>query len=294
MQHMRRNETDLTSCVMEIVPERGKMHNPATNTGGLLLGRVKQIGAFVKEDLLAAGIKEGTAVIPSCSLCSIPLRVGGVGETAGDQLLHVEGDAIVFAAHPLIAVPGDLSPEMALLAADISSALRQLPRFLEPKTQDVVLIIGCGRVGLTAMCYVRKLAPSATILCVDLSEARIEIAASLTKADRVEKVNVRNSQEMAAFVRKTTRGGQGADLVLNCVAASETEGSTLIAARPQGTVLFCCSSSTRLDNIANCSNDACVIINAGGAPPTQVQSIFGLLRAEKQLHAILSAFLKKT
>lgn len=130
MQHMHRNEADLTSCVMEIVPERGKMHNPATNTGGMLLGRVTQIGGFMKEELLAAGIKEGSAVIPSCSLCSIPLRVAGVGDTAGDQLLHVEGVAIVFAAHPLIPVPSDLSPEMALLGADISAALRQVRPWL--------------------------------------------------------------------------------------------------------------------------------------------------------------------
>lgn len=75
---------------------------------------------------------------------------------------------------------------------------------------------------------------------------------------------------MASFVRKHTKGGQGADLVLNCVAASETEGSSLLAARPQGTVVFCCNSSTRLDNIANCPNDACVVLNPGGAQPGQV------------------------
>lgn len=40
------------------------------------------------------------------------------------------------------------------------------------------------------MCYVKKLAPSATILVVDISEARLEIAASLSKADKVEKVYV--------------------------------------------------------------------------------------------------------
>jgi len=68
--------------------------------------------------------------------------------------------------------------------------LFQVPRFLEVKTQDVVLIIGCGRVGLTAMCYVRKLAPSATILVADISEARLEIAATLAKADKIEKVYV--------------------------------------------------------------------------------------------------------
>jgi len=114
---------------------------------------------------------------------------------------------------------------------------------------------------------------------------------------------------MAVFIRKHTRGGHGADVVLNCVAASETEGSTLLAARPQGTVLFCCNASTRLDNIANCPNDVSVVLNPGGAQPAQVrltsylpspgadrlqvQSIFSLLRTEKQLHAILGAFVKK-
>ncbi len=54
----------------------------------------------------------------------------------------------------------------------------------------VVLIMGCGRVGLMAMCLVRHMAPNATILAADISQDRLHLARSLNKATKVQQMYV--------------------------------------------------------------------------------------------------------
>src|ERR1035437_900059 len=34
----------MTAKILEIIQERGKMHNPVTNSGGVLVGRIREIG----------------------------------------------------------------------------------------------------------------------------------------------------------------------------------------------------------------------------------------------------------
>eukprot|EP01087_Luapelamoeba_hula_P012480 TRINITY_DN3484_c0_g1_i2.p1 TRINITY_DN3484_c0_g1~~TRINITY_DN3484_c0_g1_i2.p1 ORF type:complete len:2043 (+),score=287.04 TRINITY_DN3484_c0_g1_i2:206-6334(+) len=285
MQHMERNHGDVTTSVMNIVPERGKMHNPATNSSGLLLGRIRALGEEIRQDL--APLKEEDLVIPACSLSSIPLRISGVRDKVSDQLVKVEGEAILFPRYPLIPVPYDLRPEIALICAEISGALGLVSRFVS--SNDTVLVLGCGRIGIAALCYVRKLAPSAHILALDAADARIEIATSLKKANVVEKINIKSALEVLAFVKKHTKGGKGADVVLNCVTASDIEASSMIAARPQGTVILCAPASCRLDNITNFpTSDVCVVVSGYWPQVTQTQQLFELLRTEKQLQTVLA------
>src|SRR5690242_16948501 len=69
--------------ILEIVnTERGKMHNPVTNSGGVLLGVVREIGSAVKRE----GWKIGTSVVPLASLSCLPLRLGRLGEIHGDRV----------------------------------------------------------------------------------------------------------------------------------------------------------------------------------------------------------------
>lgn len=51
-----------------------------------------------------------------------------------------------------------------------------------------VLVIGLGKVGLAALCLVRKLAPAAKIIAVDKDDARFSLACSLNKTDHVWKM----------------------------------------------------------------------------------------------------------
>jgi len=202
----------------------------------------------------------------------------------------VTGDAVVFANYGYIPVPDDLDPGLALVAVDISCMLSQVARYVNPPDTAVVCIIGCGKVGLTALCYLRKLAPKAKILCVDVSDAKLEIASSLNKADVVAKVNAQHSMDLLGFVRKHT-DNVGADLVLNCATMPDLEISSMLSVRQGGTVIFCSTEQTQLGTIRNCPTDVCVVV-AGGFRRALAEMIFDLLRTDPQLHTIINAFCK--
>jgi hypothetical protein len=189
MQYIKKKYSDITSGIMDIVPEHGKMHDPTLNLsaseGGFLLGTVQEIGDALYRKL---DLKEGDRVIPICSLSSIPLRIISIGNVIGEQIIHVKGHAVIFSNSSFITVPQDVESEIALLAIEVASALSQVNRFVKEEMR--VCILGCGRIGLIALCYLRKICPTAKIYCVDSTDARIEIANSLKKADAVQKVYV--------------------------------------------------------------------------------------------------------
>ncbi len=109
-----------------------------------------------------------------------------------------------------------MPPQLILLAVEVGACLGHLPRLLsstsmasthtplapavalkEDHMEDasgprpvVVLIMGCGRVGLMAMCLVRHMAPSATILATDMSQDRLHLATGLSKANKVQRMYV--------------------------------------------------------------------------------------------------------
>jgi len=283
MHNIWNNHTDIASCLISIVPERGKMPT-LPNSGGLLLGRVKDVGEAVQKKL---GINVGSRVIPLCSITNLPLRISGVGDVVGDQLVNFTGDAISFGSVSFITVPDDLDPGLALVVVDIASTLSHIERFVAPL--DTVLILGCGKIGLTALCYIRKLAPKSKILCVDISDAKLEIASSFNKADVVAKVNTQNPLDMLGFIRKHTNN-QGAELVLNC--APDSEASSVLTARSGGNVILCSSTqSVSMHTVP--SRDVCVVLG-GGYRSLHTAQIFDLVRVDKQLYTVLLAFSKIT
>ena len=86
--------------VKDIISKRGKLHNPVTDTGGLVYGEVEEIGENYKNE---AGIKLGDKIICNSSIASIPLfidRISSINKTF--SLLEVEGYAILFGGFPIV------------------------------------------------------------------------------------------------------------------------------------------------------------------------------------------------
>ena len=102
------------------------MHNPVTNSGGVLLGRVAQIGTALKSKY--PSLRLGTEIIPLSSLSCLPLLLSSIGKIDGDQV-EVVGKAsmeprrsesftpdshraVVNGLIVPVAVPADMSPNM--------------------------------------------------------------------------------------------------------------------------------------------------------------------------------------
>ncbi|MFN2549813.1 MAG: L-erythro-3,5-diaminohexanoate dehydrogenase, partial [Myxococcales bacterium] len=111
---------DVGEQVMEIVNQRGKMQNPVTGSGGMLIGRVAWVGP---EHPAARELKAGDRIATLVSLTLTPLileEIRAVHKNA--ERLDVRGRAILFASGLWAALPDDMPLEMALAVLDVCGA----------------------------------------------------------------------------------------------------------------------------------------------------------------------------
>lgn len=65
-RQLRSTGKDVATQIMEIIAARGKMHNPVTNSGGVLVGRVREVGSGVAEarGAGASDLRVGQLIVP--------------------------------------------------------------------------------------------------------------------------------------------------------------------------------------------------------------------------------------
>src|SRR5262249_60608115 len=65
----------VASLVRRTVESRGKQHNPVTDSGGMLLGVVAQVGSVARKRCDEMNVREGDRVATLASLSLTPLRI---------------------------------------------------------------------------------------------------------------------------------------------------------------------------------------------------------------------------
>ena len=101
----------MKEMILSIVAERGKMQNPVTGSGGMLIGTVKEIGPNFPDKSLKVGDKIATLV----SLSLTPLKINKIKhlDPASDQV-DVDAQAILFESGLYAVLPNDLPEKLAL------------------------------------------------------------------------------------------------------------------------------------------------------------------------------------
>lgn len=213
MKQMKENYADAGKRILEIVKQRGKMHNPATNSGGVLLGECG-----------------GKIIVPWASLTAIPLSIKKIKGIVG-HCVEVEGSAVLFESYPFTIVPKKMDWHVAATALDIASVTIQLKRIVQAKKISKALIIGCGNAGMVAMATIKKYSPKTSILGVDRHGRNFPriIKAGFTK--KLAKIDAVNAAAVSDFAKDC-------DLVINCVNVPNTEASSVLAAKERGIVIF--------------------------------------------------------
>jgi L-erythro-3,5-diaminohexanoate dehydrogenase len=220
--------------ILRIVGERGKMQNPVTGSGGMLLGEVARIGPNHPD---ARRLSPGTPIASLVSLTLTPLRLEHVGEVhASTERVEARGTAILFARTLWARLPEDFPEPVALAVFDVAGAPATVAR--RARTGQTVLVIGTGKAGLLCLAAAREaVGPGGRVLAVDPSPAAAERARSLGFADHVASVDARDPVAMLAAIEAATRGGL-ADLVVNVANAGGTEAASVLCAKDDGAVLF--------------------------------------------------------
>ncbi|WP_020386170.1 hypothetical protein [Kribbella catacumbae] len=245
-------------AVLRIVGERGKMQNPVTGSGGMLVGTVDEVGP---ESPL--GVRKGDRVATLVSLTLTPLQItDGLARWDGrSEQVPAEGHAILFARSIVAKLPDDLVPELSLAVMDVCGApaltARVVREYVDKGTKPVVSVIGgAGKSGSLSLAAARDAGAARTIGIVPFqAEAdkldKAGLADVVALADARDPVALANAvagamEEAGAGALEQTgdsqvgRGGAGeaADITVVCVDVPGCEHGAVLSTKAGGTVIF--------------------------------------------------------
>ncbi|HQR27525.1 MAG TPA: L-erythro-3,5-diaminohexanoate dehydrogenase, partial [Nocardioides sp.] len=129
----------IRAAVLDIVATRGKMQNPETGSGGMLVGTVEEVGP---ESPL--GLRVGDRVTTLVSLTLTPLVIeDGLARWDGrGEQVPCEGYAVLFGRSIAAVIPEDLQPELSLAVMDVCGAPALPRRVVASYARPVVAVIG--------------------------------------------------------------------------------------------------------------------------------------------------------
>ena len=274
----------LAGEIERIVRERGKLHNPVTGSGGMLLGRVAEVGV---RHPAAGRLAPGERIATLVSLTLTPLALERILAVHPEvDRVDCRGRAILFATGGWARLPADVPERVALAALDVCGAPALAARHLRPGLR--VLVLGAGKAGALVCAAARRaLGGTGAIVAADRSEAALAALAAAGLCDRTACVDAADAVATASAVGA---GGGGAyDLVVSCASGPGTEMAALLAVKDGGTVLFF-SMATRFTAAAlgaeGIGRDATLLIG-NGYVPGHADLTLSLLRDHAGLRALL-------
>jgi L-erythro-3,5-diaminohexanoate dehydrogenase len=220
------------AAVLDIVAARGKMQNPETGSGGMLVGTVEEVGP---ESPL--GLRVGDRVTTLVSLTLTPLVIeDGLARWDGrSEQVPADGYAVLFGRSIAAVIPDDLPAALSLSVMDVCGAPALTARVVESYVDPVVAVVGgAGKSGSLSLAAARRSGAARTIGVVPHQvEADLLEAAGL--ADEVVVADARDPVALSDAVRAA---GGPADVTVVCVDVPGCEGGAILATADRGTVLF--------------------------------------------------------
>jgi len=224
----------IKSMIVEIVNKRGKMQNPVTGSGGMLIGTVAAMGDKLKERDLNVGDK----IVSLVSLSLTPLKIDKITRVMTDiDQVHVKAQAVLFESGIYAKLPDDMEETLALAVLDVAGAPAQTAKLVKPG--NTVLIIGAGgKSGLLCLHEAKKRAGiSGRVIGLSHSNTGIERVKESGLADIIIQGDATNAVEMYEKIMEATNGNL-ADVVINNVNIPNTEMGSILSTRDNGILYF--------------------------------------------------------
>ena len=281
------NPQAVVERIQEIVRGRGKLQNPVTGSGGMLLGRVREVGPAHPAH---GSIKPGERIATLVSLSLTPLVIDEVRGVRMDvDRVDVRGHAILFASGIWSRVPDDMPETLVLSALDVCGAPALVARYARPGMR--IAVLGAGKSGALCLAQAhRSTGGKGQLLALDISEKALATLAELGVSDVSLRVDATRPVEVLEAVRKAT-GGALCDLVVNCATVGGTEMATVLATRDGGTAIFF-SMATSFTAAAlgaeGVGKDVTMLIG-NGYVPGHADLTLDLLRTDARLRVFFAA-----
>ena len=263
--------------LLALVRRRGKLHNPVTNSGGMLTGVVRAVGAGYRAPPVI-----GARIASLASLSLTPLHLDELG--AIDQRSNsvaARGTAFLCQQSPWTTMPEGIPESVALAAFDVAGAPARVHASTAPG--DRVLIVGAGNSG-TLAAVAAATAGAAAVTVADVDGERLR---ALARSDCRSSVRCRPMPPMPS--PSQPRSAQPADLTASCVDVPGAEPACILATRPNGHILFF-SMATDFARAALCAEgvgSAATLEIGNGFYPGHAEFVVALLRAHPALWPLL-------
>lgn len=222
----------LRAEVLAIVAARGKMQNPVTGSGGMLLGTVEEVGP---ESPLGLQVGDRVATLVSLSLTPLVLTDGLARWDGRGEQVPADGHAVLFGRSIAAVVPDDLAPGLALAVMDVCGAPALTRRVVRGYDAPVVAVVGAaGKSGSLSLAAAREAGARRTIGVVPHAGE----AATLEAAGLADVVVVADARDPLALRDAVAAAGGPADVTVVCVDVPGCEGGAILATAAGGTVVF--------------------------------------------------------
>ncbi len=225
----------MRKMILSIVDERGKMQNPVTGSGGMLIGTVREIGSKFHS---GTKVKVGDRIATLVSLSLTPLKINAIKhlDPQHDQV-DVDAQAILFESGLFAVLPDDIPERLALAALDVAGAPAQVDRLVTEG--DIVCLIGGGGKSGILCCYqaMQNVGPYGKVIVVEYSQQNAQRILDMGLATDVIVADATNVMDVYNKVMAIT-GGRGTDVTINNVNVPNTEMTSILITKGRGCVYF--------------------------------------------------------
>jgi len=255
-------------AVLDIVAERGKMQNPVTGSGGMLIGHVAEVGSTSP-----LGLRPGQQVATLVSLSLTPLGLtDGLRRWDGrSATVPATGHAILFGRSVAAVLPPDLPAEVALMVMDVCGAPALVDRVVEQhrtrtgRMPTVCVLGGAGKSGMLSLAAAGRCGVEHRIAVVrDQDEAH-----RTSRSGQAERVVVADARDPVQLSAAVVDAGGPADITCVCVDVPGCEQPAILATADGGTVVYF-SMATQFSAAAlgaeGVAADVTMLIGNGYAP----------------------------
>lgn len=222
--------------VLDIVATRGKMQNPVTGSGGMLIGTVDEVGP---ESPLGLTAGDRVATLVSLSLTPLVITDGLERWDGRSERVPATGHAILFGRSIAAKLPEDLDPELALMVFDVCGAPALVARVVgeyaaRGQAPTVAVLGGAGKSGSLSLAAAADAGAGRRIAVVPVDRE----AELLEGTGLAEEVVVADARSPLGLSEAVAAAGGPADVTVVCVDVPGCEQPAILSTAQGGTIIF--------------------------------------------------------
>jgi L-erythro-3,5-diaminohexanoate dehydrogenase len=222
--------------VLDIVATRGKMQNPVTGSGGMLIGTVEEVGP---ESTLGLAPGDRVATLVSLSLTPLVVTDGLERWDGTEERIPAAGHAILFGRSIAAKLPDDLSPELALMVMDVCGAPALVSRVVgeyaaRGQAPTVAVLGGAGKSGSLSLAAAAASGAGKRIAVVPVERE----AAQLEGTGLADEVVIADARSPLGLSEAVAAAGGPADITVVCVDVPGCEQPAILSTAQGGTIIF--------------------------------------------------------